>query len=141
MAESPSACLTGAVCCGQSPRVHPQRSPVWPHAKQPFCVALQSAGCQKEVGVVLKSLLDVSPINESRRYSSAMSLFRSFLCVIMEYSTCNQMAAVKRQRQECSLCANQMLKMWSSGVPVVCPYPFLMKASCCLCMNIEKAHR
>lgn len=35
----------------------------------------------------------------------------------------NQMAAVRRQSQECSLCANQMLKTWLGGAPGVCLCP------------------
>lgn len=72
VAESLSASFTGTVCCGQSPGVYPQCSPVWPHARQPFRAAFQSAGGQKEVGIVLKSLLGVSLMDESGRYSSAV---------------------------------------------------------------------
>lgn len=64
MAES-CASLTATVCHGYSPRVCPQRSPVWPHARQPFRAVFQSVGYQKEVGIVLKYLRSVLLLDES----------------------------------------------------------------------------
>lgn len=114
------------MCRGCSPRVCPQRSPVWPHAKQPFCAAFQSVGYQKEVGRhCFKVFMKCTIARCIGRCSSAVGLFQkpllpSYLGVLGWQPD----GSSEKAKTGMQLPANQMLTAWLSGVPVVCLHLF-----------------